>query len=145
MPRPWLDRITGRPKAPRIYLHIGAMKTGTTFLQGLMSANQEALGRAGYLFPGEKWAEQSLAVRDVMFDSEDPRLRALVDGQWDKMLDAIRHLGVKDIDMPTTPYRVWTAIQNASGHAGRADEANVASPGAGLGSTARDMPEGGNL
>ncbi|MFN8189374.1 MAG: hypothetical protein U0R78_02860 [Nocardioidaceae bacterium] len=91
MPRPWLDRITGRPKAPRIYLHIGAMKTGTTFLQGLMSANQEALLRAGYLFPGDKWAEQSLAVRDILFDSDDPRLRALVDGQWDKMLDAIRH------------------------------------------------------
>jgi len=61
------------------------------------------------------------------------------------VLDAIRHLGVKDIDMPTTPYRVWSAIQNASGTSGRADEANVASPGAGLGSTARDMPEGGNL
>ena len=61
------------------------------------------------------------------------------------MLDAIRHLGVHDIDMPTTPYRVWSAIQNASGTSGRGDEANVASPGAGLGSTARDMPEGGNL
>ena len=61
------------------------------------------------------------------------------------VLDAIRHLGVHDIDMPTTPYRVWSAIQNASGTSGRGDEANVASPGAGLGSTARDMPEGGNL
>jgi carbon-monoxide dehydrogenase large subunit len=61
------------------------------------------------------------------------------------VLDAIRHLGVREIDMPTTPYRVWSAIQKGSGTAGRADEADVASPGAGLGSTARTMPEGGNL
>ena len=61
------------------------------------------------------------------------------------VLDAIRHLGVNDIDMPTTPFRVWSAIQKGSGVAGRADAAHVASPGAGLGSTARDMPEGGNL
>ncbi len=58
------------------------------------------------------------------------------------VLDAIRHLGVKDIDMPTTPYRVWTAITEAKGTAGRADEANVASPGAGLGSTAGDISKG---
>ena len=61
------------------------------------------------------------------------------------VLDAIRQFGVKDIDMPTTPFRVWTAINAAKGTAGRSDEANVASPGAGLGSTARTMPEGGNL
>ena len=58
------------------------------------------------------------------------------------ILDAIRHLGVKDIDMPTTPYRVWSAIQKASGTAGRGDEANIASPGAGLGSTASDISKG---
>jgi carbon-monoxide dehydrogenase large subunit len=58
------------------------------------------------------------------------------------VLDAIRHLGVKDIDMPTTPYRVWSAIQKASGTAGRGDEANIASPGAGLGSTASDISKG---
>jgi aerobic carbon-monoxide dehydrogenase large subunit len=58
------------------------------------------------------------------------------------VLDAIRHLGVKDIDMPTTPYRVWSAIQKSSGTAGRGDEANIASPGAGLGSTASDISKG---
>jgi carbon-monoxide dehydrogenase large subunit len=58
------------------------------------------------------------------------------------VLDAIRHLGVKDVDMPTTPYRVWSAIQKAEGTAGRGDEADVASPGAGLGSTASDISKG---
>lgn len=61
------------------------------------------------------------------------------------VLDAVRQYGVADIDMPTTPYRVWSAIQKASGRAGRGDEADVASPGAGLGSSARDaQQQGGN-
>src|SRR3712207_1097912 len=30
-------------RRPRIYLHIGAMKTGTTYLQDLMAANKENL------------------------------------------------------------------------------------------------------
>jgi carbon-monoxide dehydrogenase large subunit len=58
------------------------------------------------------------------------------------VLDALRQYGVKDIDMPTTPYRVWTAINSARGTAGRGDEADIASPGAGLGSTASDISKG---
>jgi aerobic carbon-monoxide dehydrogenase large subunit len=58
------------------------------------------------------------------------------------VLDAVRQYGVKDIDMPTTPYRVWTAINSAKGTAGRSDETDVASPGAGLGSTAGDISKG---
>ncbi len=30
------------------------------------------------------------------------------------VIDAVRHLGVKDIEMPCSPHRVWTAIQHAS-------------------------------
>jgi carbon-monoxide dehydrogenase large subunit len=30
------------------------------------------------------------------------------------VIDAVSHLGVRHIDMPTTPERVWTAIQKAS-------------------------------
>ena len=29
------------------------------------------------------------------------------------LLDAVRDLGVKDLDMPATPGRVWEAIQAA--------------------------------
>jgi aerobic carbon-monoxide dehydrogenase large subunit len=29
------------------------------------------------------------------------------------VIDAVSHLGVRHIDMPTTPERVWTAIQEA--------------------------------
>jgi carbon-monoxide dehydrogenase large subunit len=40
------------------------------------------------------------------------------------VLDAVRHLGVKDIDMPLSPQRVWRALQ--VGRAGGAGEAPAA-------------------
>jgi aerobic carbon-monoxide dehydrogenase large subunit len=30
------------------------------------------------------------------------------------VLDAIRHLGVRDIDMPCSPERVWRALQDGA-------------------------------
>jgi hypothetical protein len=83
----WVRRLVRRPTGPRIYLHIGAMKTGTTFLQEIMSANRQALREAGFLFPGSRWTEQSSAVRDILFDPADPRMRAKVAGTWDKLRD----------------------------------------------------------
>jgi carbon-monoxide dehydrogenase large subunit len=32
---------------------------------------------------------------------------------WNAVIDAVAHLGVKNIDMPTTPQRVWEAINDA--------------------------------
>lgn len=70
-------------QGPRIFLHIGAMKTGTTYLQTLMMANRGALLDAGFLFPGDKWHVQSRAVRDVMgFSTDDPRRAAETEGRW---------------------------------------------------------------
>ena len=33
------------------------------------------------------------------------------------VIDAVSHLGVRHIDMPMTPERVWTAIQKAKANA----------------------------
>jgi carbon-monoxide dehydrogenase large subunit len=38
-------------------------------------------------------------------------------------LDAVRHLGVRDIEMPLTPQRVWKAIQGAGGTSAGEDAA----------------------
>lgn len=40
--------------AERVYLHIGAPKSGTTFLQTMLWSNKELLRRSGVLLPGEK-------------------------------------------------------------------------------------------
>jgi aerobic carbon-monoxide dehydrogenase large subunit len=39
------------------------------------------------------------------------------------VIDAVSHLGVRHIDMPTTPARVWAAISEASGESGESGEA----------------------
>jgi carbon-monoxide dehydrogenase large subunit len=51
------------------------------------------------------------------------------------VLDAVRHLGVSDIDMPCTPQRVWRAVQSARGAAKATSEHTTeAAAGGGLGS-----------
>ena len=39
-------------------LHIGAFKTGTSFVQAAMDANREALRDAGVLWPGRTFGDQ---------------------------------------------------------------------------------------
>ncbi|HSV41036.1 MAG TPA: hypothetical protein VLI04_19905 [Nocardioidaceae bacterium] len=55
-------------RRPVVFLHIGAMKTGTTYLQQLMLQNQASLLEAGVVFPTGPggWRLQVEAVRDVM-------------------------------------------------------------------------------
>jgi hypothetical protein len=54
-------------RTPVIYLHVGAMKTGTSYLQQLMFDNKDALLGQGVLFPGEHpRSAQVIAVRDVL-------------------------------------------------------------------------------
>lgn len=52
--------------AHRVVLHIGLMKSGTTFLQGRLDANRDRLAAQGVLFPGPTWARQGQAVSDFL-------------------------------------------------------------------------------
>lgn len=42
--------------ATRVYLHVGAPKTGTSYLQRMLWGNRQSLRRAGYLLPGSRAA-----------------------------------------------------------------------------------------
>ena len=69
-----------------IFLHIGAMKTGTTFLQHLMEANQEELLAAGLLVAGDR-GEQKRATSDVLGTShKTPQLLAECEGAWAELV-----------------------------------------------------------
>lgn len=52
-------------RRPVVFLHIGAMKSGTTFLQHLMDANRENLSAAGFFVAGSR-LDQSRATRDAL-------------------------------------------------------------------------------
>jgi hypothetical protein len=55
-----------RRMADRVVLHVGLMKSGTTFVQGRLEANRDALAARGVLFPGPTWARQTRAVQDLI-------------------------------------------------------------------------------
>jgi hypothetical protein len=84
-------RLPGSGK-PRVYLHIGEPKTGTTFLQQCMWANHPQLAEQGVLLPGYSHQDHSLASRDLR---ETPKLAsdpaASWRGEWDVLIgEALR-------------------------------------------------------
>lgn len=48
-----------------VYLHVGPVKTGSTYLQDLLWRNRQDLARQGYQHPGEHDNEMWLATNDV--------------------------------------------------------------------------------
>lgn len=73
---------------PRLYLHIGAPKTGTTYLQTVLDAASADLARAGLLFPGGK-GDQQQATRDLLAVGT-ARARLNRAGAWPAMVEQIR-------------------------------------------------------
>ena len=45
--------------AGRVYVHVDAPTSGTTFIQTVLWQNRAALGEGGVLVPGERPSEQS--------------------------------------------------------------------------------------
>lgn len=54
--------------AGTVVLHVGLMKTGTTFTQNLLFDHQQVLARRGVLVPGGQWSDQVRAVSGVLGD-----------------------------------------------------------------------------
>ncbi len=52
-------------RRPRVYLHVGEPKTGTTFLQHVMWGNRDQLAARGLLLPGYTRRDHSRASRDL--------------------------------------------------------------------------------
>jgi carbon-monoxide dehydrogenase large subunit len=57
------------------------------------------------------------------------------------VIDAVRHLGVAEVEMPATSQRVWRAIQEAQGRSTQETPVDTHSPGAGLGSIDPNNPQ----
>lgn len=72
---------------PTVLLHIGTMKSGTTYLQGLLWANRARLLEAGVLVPGRREGEQGHAARDILHGEtiSDPAVLARTRGAWARL------------------------------------------------------------
>jgi len=77
----------GRPGAPRVFVHVGEPKTGTTFLQQVMWTNKDELAEHGLLLPGPRpmahWraAQDLREVPQIPNDPIGPNK-----GAWDKLV-----------------------------------------------------------
>lgn len=79
------------PRRSQVYLHVGAMKTGTTYLQGLVFANRDRLAEAGLGVPGDIWPRQVRGVQDVLrLNRRDSHIRRDSRGAWQDLLDEMR-------------------------------------------------------
>jgi hypothetical protein len=79
------EMVTGRllAMAQRVIVHIGLMKSGTTFIQGRLGANRGRLAEQGVLFPGPTWRRHVNAVSDFMEAKER------TPGSWDSLVEEI--------------------------------------------------------
>lgn len=70
--------------AERVVLHVGAMKSGTSYVQRLLATNSDALRERGVLFPGRTWRAQVKAVADVL--DRQRVVAAPPEGAWDGLV-----------------------------------------------------------
>jgi hypothetical protein len=75
--------------AQRLVLHIGSMKSGTSFIQNVLGHNKEHLGDAGILFPGQRWRSQVNAVKELIGRGGPKQEPFDPDGAWQRLADEI--------------------------------------------------------
>lgn len=84
----------------RVILHVGAMKSGTSFIQQTLAENRDVLAEQGFLFPGELWRHQVLGVIDVLGQLRDGKPPVRAEGMWQQLLDEMAaHAGTSLISM----------------------------------------------
>lgn len=77
--------MSGRP-TPRVFLHIGAPKTGTTFLQQVLWSNRASLAQAGVTLPGSGFSDHFRATQDLRGKAQEARSRTPSwAGEWDAL------------------------------------------------------------
>lgn len=78
-------------KKPVAVLHVGAMKTGTTYLQNKVLANRDHLAAAGVDVAGRRWRDQVSASQDLLsLAQHDPAVERRSDGAWDRLVGSMR-------------------------------------------------------
>lgn len=100
----------------QIFFHIGAPKTGTTFLQRIMWRNRDALKTAGVLYPGDSFGAHVQAAFDLrgagFADYDDP----LVSGKWAGFVEAAKAWSgpvvfSQELFSPADPGQIEAAMQ----------------------------------
>lgn len=72
---------------PTVHLHVGAMKSGTTYVQEVLDRNRDLMRERGVLFPGRRWHDQVLAVEDLV--QRRPKGKPATPGAWQRLVDEV--------------------------------------------------------
>jgi hypothetical protein len=75
--------------AKRVVLHIGAMKSGTSFIQNVLHSNRARLREHDILFACERWRGQVLAVRELSERGGEGQEPITPDGPWQRLVDEV--------------------------------------------------------
>lgn len=82
----------------QVVLHVGVMKSGTSYLQGLLFANQDALAERGVLVPGATWGDHLRGVQDLLGRASERT--GDISGCWQRLVDeTLVHGGTSVISM----------------------------------------------
>ncbi|MEZ5096671.1 MAG: hypothetical protein R2731_11480 [Nocardioides sp.] len=82
----------------RVWLHIGLPKTGTTYLQDALWANQAVLRERGVVLPGRHRRRHLLASLDVREDPGLAKRPGDVAHPWQDLVDEVLAPGSADLD-----------------------------------------------
>ena len=98
--------------AQRVVLHVGLMKSGTSYLQQRLTANRDLLLENGVLFPGRVWRDQVLAVSDVLGRQQAGPASA---GRWTTLVgETAAYAGTVVVSMeflgPARPERIAEVV-----------------------------------
>ncbi|WP_183094578.1 hypothetical protein [Nocardioides stalactiti] len=77
--------MAGRDR-PRVFLHVGSPKTGTTFLQDVLWGQRATAAEQGLLLPGERFNDHYLATLDLRGLADDPIYPPRARGMWDRLV-----------------------------------------------------------
>ncbi|MDT7712277.1 MAG: hypothetical protein QOG46_966 [Pseudonocardiales bacterium] len=74
---------------PRVFLHVGTPKTGTTYLQDLLWRNRQELRRRGVHYPGRHHDAHFLAAMDLQGATAEEVGVTSLPGAWARLVDQV--------------------------------------------------------
>lgn len=74
----------------RVYLHVGAPKSGTTYLQNVLATNRELLAAAGVLVVGETQLDRIHAAMVIREDTRLEQLPPRAASAWTRLLEQVQ-------------------------------------------------------
>jgi hypothetical protein len=84
------DPTPPRPVAKRVFFHVGAPKTGTTYLQNVLFHNRDTLAKHQVLYPYEDQGQSFRSMLDFRGAGWGGSRAGQFSGEWDKVAGRVR-------------------------------------------------------